>query len=136
MGYTNTYFVKLMDRLYVRYGQITPGELMQNQEYMHTMYNVKYPIDILFDQIKMGHEFSVAGNSPFLITIWQIWASQKFCRCKNIHMHIACGRVSQQIIGCGYGSSQIYRKPTCTDNTSSRSIERQDMEVPTTSSTA
>ena len=135
MGYTNTYFVKLMDRLYVRYGQITPGDLMQNQEYMHTMYNVKYPIDILFDQIKTGQEFAVAGNSPFLITIWQTWASQKFCRCKNIHMHLARGRVSRQIIRREYGSSLISRNPTWTDKTSSRSMERQAMEVTTTSST-
>ena len=100
------------------------------------MYNVEDPTEILFDKIETGQKFAVTGNSPFLIASSQTRASQKFRRLKNIHMHIACGRVSQQIIGCGYGSSQIYKKPTCTDNTSSRSIERQDMEVPTTSSTA
>ena len=31
MGYVNKYFVGLMDWMYVRYGQITPGYLMRNQ---------------------------------------------------------------------------------------------------------
>ena len=34
MGYTNKSCVELMDCLYVRYGQITPGNLMQNKEEM------------------------------------------------------------------------------------------------------
>ena len=38
---------------------------MQNQEDMQGMYNVEDPINILFDQIDMGQEFSVEGNSPF-----------------------------------------------------------------------
>ena len=32
MGYANKYFLELMDWLYVRYVQITPVELMRNQE--------------------------------------------------------------------------------------------------------
>ena len=32
MGYANKYFLELMDWLYVRYVQITPVELVRNQE--------------------------------------------------------------------------------------------------------
>ena len=39
---------------------------MQNQEDMHTMYNVKDPIDILFDQIKMEKNFLSLGTRHFL----------------------------------------------------------------------
>ena len=54
MGYANKSFVDLMDWMYVRYGQITPGEKMQNQEEMQATYNVKDPINILFYQIETG----------------------------------------------------------------------------------
>ena len=65
MGYANKSFVELMDWLYVRYDQIMPGYLMQNQENMKATYDVKDPIHILFDQIEMGYKFAVAGNPPF-----------------------------------------------------------------------
>ena len=54
MGYVNKYFVGLMDWMYVRYGQITPGDLMQNQEEMQASYNVKDSIVIIFYHIKTG----------------------------------------------------------------------------------
>ena len=54
MGYANKYFVELMDWLYVWYGQITPGDLMLNQEEMQATYNAEDPIEILFDQIETG----------------------------------------------------------------------------------
>ena len=39
MGYANKSFIDLMDWLYVRYGQITPGDLMQNQKDIQATYN-------------------------------------------------------------------------------------------------
>ena len=54
MGYANNSFVKLMYCMYVRYGQITPGDLMQNQEEMQASYNVKDSIVIIFYHIKTG----------------------------------------------------------------------------------
>ena len=34
MGYANKSFVEVMDCMYLRYGHITPGDLLQNQEDM------------------------------------------------------------------------------------------------------
>ena len=65
MGYANKSFIDLMDWLYVRYGQITPGDLMQNQKDIQATYNTQDPIKTPFDKIKTGKEFAVAGNSPF-----------------------------------------------------------------------
>ena len=49
IGYANKSFIDLMNWLYVRYGQITPGDHMWDQEYMEAKYNVEDSIDILFD---------------------------------------------------------------------------------------
>ena len=54
MGYANNYFVNMMEWMYAWCGQITPGDLMRNQEEMQATYNFQDPINILFDQIKMG----------------------------------------------------------------------------------
>ena len=54
MGYAKKSFVNILDWMYVRYDHITPGYLMQKQEEMQATYNVKDPIDILFDQNEMG----------------------------------------------------------------------------------
>ena len=32
---------------------------------MQAMYNVKDPIEIMFDQMDIGQEFEIAGNLPF-----------------------------------------------------------------------
>ena len=58
-------FVILRDSLYVRYVQITPGDLTRNQDEVQAMYNVKDPIEIMFDQMDIGQEFEIAGNLPF-----------------------------------------------------------------------
>ena len=104
---------------------------MRNQEEIQATYNVEDPIDILFGQIETGQEFYVAGNSQF--SYWQIqtWMLRKFWRYRNIHMHIACGRVLWQIIAHGCGSSLIFRNPNWRDKSSSRRPEWQAMEVPT-----
>ena len=36
-----------------------------NQDEIQATYNVKDPIEILFDQIETGKESAIAGNSPF-----------------------------------------------------------------------
>ena len=51
MGYARKPFVKIMDWMYIRYGQIIPGYLIRNQEKMQATYNVEDQTDILFDRI-------------------------------------------------------------------------------------
>ena len=38
---------------------------MTNQDEMQVAYNVKRPIEILFDHMETGKEFTIAGNSTF-----------------------------------------------------------------------
>ena len=71
---------------------------MKNQDNMQATYNVEEPIDILFDQMDKGQEFTIAGNLPSFIGICQTWMSQRSSLHRIIHMHIAFGRVSQTII--------------------------------------
>ena len=44
MEYDNNYFVGQMYWLYVKYGQITPGYLMINQDKIQATYNIEVPI--------------------------------------------------------------------------------------------
>ena len=53
MGYDNKSFVEFMSWLHVWYSQIMPRDLIMNQEKMQATYNIKDPIEILFDQIEM-----------------------------------------------------------------------------------
>ena len=52
--YANKFFVELMDWLYIRYGQITPGYLIKKKEYTQATYNVEDPTKILFLNIETG----------------------------------------------------------------------------------
>ena len=65
MGYTNKTFVELMGSIYMCYGKITPGELMENKDTMQALYHVEEPIEIFFYNIEMKQEFRIAGNHPF-----------------------------------------------------------------------
>ena len=56
MGHTNKSFVKLMHWLYVRYIKMTRVDLMRNQNKMRATYNVKYPMEILFDKMDIGQQ--------------------------------------------------------------------------------
>ena len=56
MGHTNKSFVKLMHWLYVRYIKMTHVDLMRNQNKMRATYNVKYPMEILFDKMDIGQQ--------------------------------------------------------------------------------
>ena len=84
MGYANKSFVDLMDWIYVRYVKIMPGELMHNQDEMRSTYNFKLPIEILFNQMQMGQEFAISGNSPFFdqklayMRVTKILATQEY----------------------------------------------------------
>ena len=84
MNYAKILFVKLMDWICVRCDQITPGDLMKNQDKMQATYNIKFPIEILFDQMEMGQEFAITGNYPFYdqhladMGITQIFATQEY----------------------------------------------------------
>ena len=70
MVYAKMSFVEFMDCLYLRYGHITPGDLMRNKEDMQGTYNAEDPINIMFDQIDIGQEFAVERNSQF--SDWQL----------------------------------------------------------------
>ena len=63
--YTNKTIVELMDWIYICYGQITLGELMKNQDTIQGLFHVEDSIEILFDQIKTGQEFAIAGKYCF-----------------------------------------------------------------------
>ena len=41
-----------------------PGDLIINQDKMQVIYNVKYPIKILFNQMDMGKLFAISGILP------------------------------------------------------------------------
>ena len=49
--YANKYFVEMMNWIYDRYGQITPGDLMNNQNEIQATYNIGDLIEIMFDQM-------------------------------------------------------------------------------------
>ena len=65
LEYANKTFLELMYWLYIHYRQIYPGDLMKNRDMMQTLYHVEEPIEILFNHIETGQEFSIAGNLPF-----------------------------------------------------------------------
>ena len=65
MRYANKYFLEFMEWLYIRYRQITPRDLRQNQDNSESTYNIKNLIKILFDQMEIGQGFTIAGNTPF-----------------------------------------------------------------------
>ena len=64
MVFANKSFVELLDWLYIQYGQITPWDLMKDQDTMQTSYHVEEPTEILFNHIETGQEFTIAWNSP------------------------------------------------------------------------
>ena len=65
MRYTNKMFVELTDWIYIHYGKITPGEIMNNQDTTQASNYVEELTEILFNQIETGQEFKIDGNPPF-----------------------------------------------------------------------
>ena len=65
MGYASKTFMELIDWLFIRYGKITPVDLLNNKDTVQALYHFEDPIGILFDQIETGQEFAIAGNLPF-----------------------------------------------------------------------
>ena len=54
-----------MDWIYVRYVQITPRDLMRNQDKIQATYKAEELIEILFNQMETGQEFTMTRNTPF-----------------------------------------------------------------------
>ena len=87
-------FIELMDCLYLQYSQITPVDLMQNEEETQETYNAEDTTNILFYQIETGQELLVSGNSSFSdrqladMGVEKILATQKYthayCMWKSI----------------------------------------------------
>ena len=95
MGYANKSFVELRDWMYVQYEKITPGDLMWNQENMKSMYNINELIEILLDQMEMGQESTISGNSPFSdrqladMGVAKILATQEYTHANSMWKSIA-----------------------------------------------
>ena len=57
---------------------------MKNQDKMQAIYNIKDPIEILFNQMYTGQEFTIAGNYPFSdrhleeMGVFKILATQEY----------------------------------------------------------
>ena len=49
---------------FTTYSNISLNDLRKNDATMNIEYDSNFPIDVLFDQIKNGIDFAVAGNSP------------------------------------------------------------------------
>ena len=57
--------MELTDWLYVRYGKITPINIIYNQNKTKEKYNIKDSINILFEHMETGQELEIEGNLPF-----------------------------------------------------------------------
>jgi len=64
IGYANVTTKKLLTHLFVTYGKISGTDLCINDSRMNAAYNVNLPIDILFDQIEDGVDYTDAGAHP------------------------------------------------------------------------
>ena len=64
IGYANVTTKQLLAHLFSTYGNITSGDLRQNDIKMNTAYDVNMPIETLFDQVEDGMEYAAAGNNP------------------------------------------------------------------------
>ena len=67
-GYARVTSRTLIEYLLQTYGQITPGDLINNGERMKYKWDANTPIEIMFCQIDDGQAFSTSGNSPYMDT--------------------------------------------------------------------
>ena len=71
-----------------------PDKIVKNQDTIQALWHAENPIEILFEQIKTGHQFVIAVNYPFTnrqiidVVISQIIAKQEYtyayCMWKSI----------------------------------------------------
>jgi hypothetical protein len=64
-GFANTTTRQLLDHLYATYGNLTPADLVENDERMKAPYDPSQPIEVLFDQIDDAVELADAANAAY-----------------------------------------------------------------------
>ena len=62
--YTNVTKKQLLTHLFTMYGKITGNNLRLNDASMNRAYDVNLTIEVLFEQIKDGMDYTHAGNHP------------------------------------------------------------------------
>ena len=55
---------QLLAHMFSTYGNITSGDLRQNDIKMSTAYDVNMPIEMLLNQVEDGMEYAATGNNP------------------------------------------------------------------------
>ena len=64
IGYANVTTKELLNHLFTTYGKISGNDLRVNDTRMNAPYDVNLPIEVLFDQVEDGMDFTEAGNHP------------------------------------------------------------------------
>ena len=65
MGYANITTHQMLTHQYTTYVNITPDELIKNNDRLKTAYDVNQPIERLFEQIEDAVEYADAGHNPY-----------------------------------------------------------------------
>ena len=64
-GYSNVTTKQLLNHLYDRYGQLTPQDLKDNDDYLHQPYDATSPIENLFEQIETAQDIAMTAGAPY-----------------------------------------------------------------------
>ena len=64
IGYANVSTKELLNRLFSTYEKVTGNDLRVNDTRMNTPYDVNLPIEVLFDQVEDGMDYTDARNHP------------------------------------------------------------------------
>lgn len=54
---------QLIEHPYSTYGNITPEDIIKNDELMKTAYNPSQPVEVLFNQIEDAVDLAIAANA-------------------------------------------------------------------------
>jgi hypothetical protein len=65
MGYANTTTLQILSHLYTTYGNISPTDLIENDERMKKPYDPSQPIECLFDQFEDAVDLAAAANAAY-----------------------------------------------------------------------
>ena len=65
IGNANTTTLQMLTHLYVTYAKITKGDLVENDKYMRTDYDVNQPMEVLVGQINDAVDIEVASDNPY-----------------------------------------------------------------------
>ena len=65
IGYANVSTKQILVHLFTTYRRISGNDLRRNEASMNMPYNVKLPIEVLFNQIEDVLDFVDAGSHPY-----------------------------------------------------------------------